>query len=463
MRAFTHIRPRELVRGMSQVSEHPDTDFNLPVVAIVGRPNVGKSSLFNAFLGRRVAIVDPTPGTTRDRLSAVVTYSGRTFELHDTAGIVGRAEGELERNVQFQVDVALAIATVVVFVVDASEGLTGEDARIAERLRKTGARTILVANKLDRRNAVWNAAEFHQLGLGAPLPTAAVHRRGIDELRDAVAAALPQSSQPIQPPLMRLAIVGKQNVGKSTLANRFAKKERVVVSPLPGTTRDAIEIPCRYKNSFFVVIDTAGFRKKGKEQATTDLWSRQRAQQAIRSADVVLFLIDAVEKIGMVEKSIAAEIVERGIPCVICINKWDMVRGEASARDYDKYVARTLPSLSFAPISFISALQGTNVTKTLDLARDLFRQAHTRVPTAELNAVVHRICDAHLPGSTGAGLARVYYAAQIGTAPVRIVLFVNDPRSFSAQYVRFLEHKLRNELPFAEIPIKLILRGRSRT
>jgi GTP-binding protein len=262
---------------------------------------------------------------------------------------------------------------------------------------------------------------------------------------------------------MRIAIVGRRNVGKSTLANRFAKKERVVVSMQPGTTRDAVEIPCRLKKGFFIAIDTAGLRKKGKEQATTDLWSRQRTQQAIRSADVVLFLLDALEKVGEVDKRIAAEVVECGIPCVICINKWDLARGKASAEDYDKYVARALPALSFAPISFVSALQGTNVAKTLDLARELFRQAHTRVPTAELNAVVRRICETHLPRSLGPGLARIYYATQIGTAPVRIVIFVNDPRHFSRQYLQFLKHRLRNVLPFAEIPIMLVLKSRSGT
>ncbi|MDQ7779805.1 MAG: ribosome biogenesis GTPase Der [Planctomycetota bacterium] len=432
------------------------------VVAIVGRPNVGKSSLFNALVGMRAAIVDPTPGTTRDAVARTVTEAGRTFELVDTAGMIGDADDKIEKCIQRQVALALETATLVVFAVDASEGVTGADNRIAARLRSARAQVVVVANKIDRKSAMWTVAEVHRLGLGEPFLVSAAHRTGIRELKRAIAARLPQQtvSVPAAPPVIRIAVLGRQNVGKSTLVNRLARQERVLVDSTPGTTRDAVEVRCGTGDAAFIAVDTAGLKKKGTAQTTIDLWSRHRTFMALRQADVALFLTDATEKIGEIDKRIAADIVENTVPCVVCVNKWDLARGKAVSSDYRAYLDRMLPALSFAPISVMSALDGTNVANTVKVARELVKQSRTRIGTGQLNQVLRRITESYSPQSVDMGLARVYFATQVGVAPVHIVLFVNNPRKFSRRYLSFLKQRLRSMLPFAEVPIRLSLRGR---
>ena len=437
--------------------------MNLPTAAIVGRPNVGKSTLFNALLGRRVAIVEPTRGVTRDRVAATLTHGGVTFQLIDTGGIGVADPDGLSAHVERQIEVALAEADVLVMVADVRDGVFPDDKAIAARLRELGKPIILVVSKVESPAHEAAVGEFHELGIGDPLAVSALHRKGLPKLLDAIVAGFPPGLAVQAPEVaMKLAIVGRRNVGKSTLVNAIAGEERVIVSEVPGTTRDAVDVHFEKDGKTFVVIDTAGVRKPGKIRSPIEFYSLVRARRSIQRADVVLLMLDATSDIVQLDKRLAREVAEQVKPCVIVVNKWDLARGKMSTGDYAAYLQSTLPLLDYAPISFISAKLGKRLMPTIELAQRLFKQANRRATTSQVNRALEEAVRLRSPKPRKGKIARVFYATQTGVAPPTFLVFVNDPTLLNQPYRRYLASALRRRLPFPEVPIKLEFRPRPR-
>ena len=451
---------------MTPTAMPPDSDLpaGLPCVAIVGRPNVGKSTLFNAIAGRRIAIVEPTRGVTRDRVSATVEHDDGAFELVDTGGIGVDDSDGLTAHIERQIRVAIEQADLILFLVDAHDGLLPADCDIANRLREIDKPVLLVANKVDDARQEPAALEFFRLGLGEPHAVSALHRRGCDGLRDALAAAVPPGAgaQP-RPVAMRLAIVGRRNVGKSTFVNALAGEERMIVSEFPGTTRDAVDVRFEKDGKCFVAIDTAGVRKRRRLATSIEFYSMVRARKSIARADVVLLLLDVTQEIVELDKRLAAEVADQIKPCVIVGNKWDLAKGQMATGDYADYLGTRLPMLDYAPLTFTSANLGRRLLPTIELAQQLFKQAHTRAATAQVNQALEQAAAARSPRPRRGRRARLYYATQVDVAPPTIVVFVNDPRLVDAPYKRYLAGALRRALPYPEIPIALQFRPRRRT
>ncbi len=436
--------------------------MSLPVVAIVGRPNVGKSSLLNRLLGRRISIVDAIPGVTRDRVGAPWALGDGDdcgyAELVDTGGMGIVDSDDLSEHVEAQIDTAVVDAAVILFIVDAREGLTPLDRRVAERLRVEDTPVILVANKVDQADVATEIGDLHRLGFGEPLMVSAKHSVGLSDLRDAVAAALgDQAGEPPDDNVMKLAIVGKRNAGKSTLINYLAGEQRVIVSETPGTTRDSVDVAVARDGRRLVVIDTAGLRKRRKVDGGIDFYSHHRSLRSVRRADVVAMMIDASVKVSQVDKQLAGEIAGEEKPAVIVVNKWDLARDVTTTDDYADYFAKTFPHLSFAPIAFTTATEGLNVWRMVDVAEQLYVQSRTRVGTAEINEAIEDILKLRGPShKAGTRPPKIRYA------PPTIVLFVNDPRSFDTSFRRFLVNRLRARLPYSEVPIRLLVRRGSK-
>jgi len=432
----------------------------LPKVAIVGRPNVGKSSLFNALARRRIAIVEPTAGVTRDRISAIVESDGRWFELVDTGGMDFETSQALAADVKQQIEYAIAEASVIVFAVDVQVGRQPLDERIAERLRSVQVPVLVAANKADNERLAQNAGEFHAFGYEPVIAVSAKHGRGRHELTEAVVARLPADAD--QPPgqvAMKIAVVGKRNAGKSTFINALAGAERVIVSEIPGTTRDAVDIRFEKDGLTYVAIDTAGIRKRKSVANDIEYYSLTRAMDSIRRADVVLLLIDAPTPISQVDKHLGAAIVAEMKPVVLVINKWDLAKGLATTDDFAEYIEKMLPGLAYAPLAFTTSKDAKNILATIDLARHLFKQAQTRVTTGELNRVIESAIRLRHPPSPQVVLPKVYFATQVAVCPPTVVLFVNNPDLFEEPYRRYIENRFREELPFPEVPIRLVLRA----
>jgi GTP-binding protein len=436
----------------------------LPVVAIVGRPNVGKSALFNRLAGRRIAIVEPTSGVTRDRLTAEVAHAGRRFELTDTGGMGIHDVDGLDADIRRQIDEALRQADVIVFVVDARDGIVPLDRQVAERLRHVGKPVFLAANKVETPALEQEAAAFFALGLGAPLCVSAQHGIGREDLLDRLVVALPtapsaeESNAPAAAPLL-LAIVGRRNVGKSTFVNALAREERMIVSERPGTTRDAVDVRFERDGRTFVAIDTAGVRRRASIADSIEFYSQARTDQSIRRADVVVLMLDAAVPLGLIEKQIAAAVVEHHKPCVLAVNKWDL-HGNVPTEEFRRYIDVRLRGLAYAPIVFTTSKTGRNVASVVQIAQVLHRQARTRVTTGELNRVVMEALEIRRPRPRGGRIPKVFYATQTDVAPPTILLFVNDPAIFDEGYRRYLANHLRGRLPFAEVPIELRWRAR---
>ena len=440
--------------------------MSLPIVAIVGRPNVGKSSLLNCIAGRRIAIVDPTPGVTRDRISVTCALGAeedaRYVELVDTGGMGIEDTGELTEHVETQIVYAIEAAALVIFLVEAREGLTPLDRHVAEQLRPHNTPVILAANKVDQVGLATEAAEFHRLGFGEPMMISATHSQGIADLLEKMEAALSDVPLDTPPqPVMKLAVVGKRNCGKSTFINALAGTERVIVSEMPGTTRDSVDVTVDLGGRTFTLIDTAGIRKRKSLAGNIEFYSRHRAMRSIRRADVVALMIDASVPVSQVDKGLAGEITEQFKPCLMVVNKWDLARDSAAGEDYSEYLTKTFPPLSCAPISLTVATEGVNVRQTIKLAEELFDQARTRVTTGELNSIFADIVALRGPShKTGTRPPKIFYVSQVATGPPTIVCFVNNLKSFQGTYQRFLLNRLHERLPFSEIPIRLIFRPR---
>jgi GTP-binding protein len=433
----------------------------LPVVAIVGRPNVGKSSLLNCLAKRRISIVDPTAGVTRDRVGVILDVDDVYFELVDTGGYGIDDRDGLTEQVETQIQFAVASATLVLFIVDAHEGVTPLDRRVAELLRRQKVEVILVANKVDTPQDALLIAELNGLGFGEPIPISALHLRGRSELLEAVLDRIrPLAGERPPDPALKLAIVGKRNAGKSTFINCLAGEERVIVSEVPGTTRDSIDVRFEKDGQVYVAIDTAGIRKERKMADSIEYYGFTRAERSIRRADVVLFFIDSTVPVGEVDKRLGGYIAEQHKPCILVINKWDLAKDRADTETYGDYLAQILPNLDYAPVAFVTATESRNVQSVLDLAKVLYKQAATRLATRRLNEALMEVVSLRGPSAKhGTGRPKIYYGTQIGICPPTLVLFVNNPSLIRPEYQRFLVNQLRERLPFAEVPIRLLLRS----
>ncbi len=437
--------------------------MNIPVVTIVGRPNVGKSSLLNCLARRRISIVEPTSGVTRDRVSTEIRHHDYVFELVDTGGMGVEDVDGLTEDIEIQIETALAMADLILFVVDVREGIMPLDTMVAEKLRHLGKKTLLVVNKVDTPKFEYQIAEFSRLGFGSPHPISAVEGFGRSELLDKVTSLLPAQSRESDAaePIMKLAIVGKRNAGKSTLINTLAREQRVIVSEVAGTTRDSIDVRFEVEGKQFLAIDTAGVRKKKQVHDSIEFYSMARAERSIRRADVVLFLIDATLKVSEVDKKLGDYIITENKPCIIVINKWDLSQGVATQK-YNEYIYKCLPGLSFAPISCISAKNNEHVVEMVHLAMDLYEQTNTRVTTSELNQALQDALSLHRPTRKKSRSPKIYYATQVSAAPPTFILFVNDPKLFDSDYERYLTNQLQKKLPFAEVPLKFHYRARTK-
>lgn len=433
----------------------------MPVVAIVGRPNVGKSSLFNALAGRRISIVEPTAGVTRDRISTIVEMDDNYFELMDTGGYGVEDIDDLTEHIESQINLAIERSHLVLFLVDVQASITPLDRQIAELLRKRNLPVLLAANKADTPREEEQAGEFFKLGFDEPICVSALHGRGLKELWKRIQDEI-SHIEIVRPAeaVMKLAVVGRRNVGKSTFINSLAGEERMIVSEVPGTTRDAVDVRFERDGRCFVAIDTAGIRKKGKmSQNSIEFYSYTRALHSIRRADVVLFFLDAIAMISQVDKKLARTITDMYKPCIIVVNKWDLAKDRATTDQYGEYLDQLLPGLSYAPISFITAKDAKNVQSLLDLAAHLYKQAGAAVTTAQLNKALETITSERAPAARRkVGLPKIYYGTQVASRPPTLMLFVNDPAKIDENYQRYLINRLRELLAFAEVPIRLLLR-----
>lgn len=432
-----------------------------PIAAIVGRPNVGKSSLFNMLAGRRIAIVDPTAGVTRDRIATPLEHQGRWFELIDTGGIGIVDADALEADVERQITHALDAASVILFVVDIRDGAMPLDFDVADRLRATNKPVIFIANKADDAKQDVHAAELYRLGFGDPLLASANSRRAREEILNRIVAALPNADDtPPDDPALKLAIVGRRNVGKSTFINALAREDRVIVSEIPGTTRDSIDVRFERDGKTYLAIDTAGVRKRGSLAGDIEFYSLHRAERSIRRADVVLHFFDARAKLGRVDKQLAEYVIDNHKPSIFCVNKWDLAKDFVTTDKMGEYIRKIFPMLDYVPIAFVTAKQGKNALRTLQLAAQLHKQAGRRIATGELNRLLQQALDANPPPLRFNRQGRLYYAAQVAVHPPTIALVVNGPELFDDTYLRYLIKVLRDEGPYSEVPIKLLLRPR---
>jgi GTP-binding protein len=436
----------------------------IPKVAIIGRPNVGKSSLFNWLAGRRIAIVDPTAGVTRDRVTAPIEAGGRWFELVDTGGIGIVDADDLEADVEKQISNAIQEASVVLFLVDARAGRAPLDEMVAERLRKLGKPVFLVANKCDSAELDSSTSDFCEFGYDDVMPVSAQQNRGKEELLNRIVKLLPPPDAELPPKdvAMKLAIVGRRNTGKSTFVNALAQSERMIVSEMPGTTRDSVDVRFERDGLTFIAIDTAGVRKKGKVQNDVEFYSLARAERSIRRADVVLMFHDSVETISQVDKQLAGYVLSYHKPAIFVVNKWDLLSKQLATGQFADYLRKVFPSLDYVPIAFITAKASRNVYALLNLAQNLFKQAGARVTTGELNRAVRTALDANPPPSRMNRRPKVFFATQVASYPPTIVLFTNGPELFDNTYQRYLLGTFRDNLPFHEVPIQLYIRGKRR-
>jgi len=431
-----------------------------PIVAIVGRPNVGKSTLFNRLVGKRLAIIEDLPGTTRDRLYADIAWRDSSLTIIDTGGLFPIPPSELAQRVKEQVEVAIEEADVIIFLVDVVDGGTIMDKEIAEILRRCDKPVMLAANKADNERRQSEALQFYELALGDPLPISAYHDIGIDELLDKVVDNLPFFPPEEELEMMKVAIVGRPNVGKSMLLNAILGQERAIVTDTPGTTRDAIDTIFEYNGDCMLLIDTAGIRRRGRIEGGIERYSVARALRAIGRADVALLLTEATEAITAQDAHIAGYIQQAFKGMVLVVNKWDLVEEVADRRQYATEIQQKLKFMPYTPILFVSAKFGRGVENVLTAAREVFEERKKRIPTSLLNTVIRDAVAAHAPPSVGGKRLKILYATQAEKSPPTFVLFVNDASLMHFSYQRYLENRLRQSFGFQGTPLRLIFKRR---
>jgi len=433
-----------------------------PIVAIVGRTNVGKSTLLNRLAGRQVAVVADLPGTTRDRVFAFVSWQGQELTVVDTGGWQTNPQGSLEQKVKQQVEAAIAQADVIIFLVDVKDGAIAADEEIAGVLRAANKPIILAVNKVDSTKQANQVADFYRLGMGEPIAISAHHNRGIDELMDAVLASLPPEPIGIaESTEAKLAIVGRPNVGKSTLLNALLGDERAIVHESPGTTRDSLDAIVKWDDKEILLVDTAGIKRRGRVNAGVDYYSLLRALQAINRCDVALLLIDASEFITAQDMHIAGYIIEVGKGMMLVVNKWDLVPRE-QRQEFKGNLERRLRFVSYTPVIYISAKLGQGINRILPLAWEIWQERQKRIPQSEVDELIKQAVNSYPPPRTGSRRLNVGRAYQDESQPATFVLKVNDPKLVHFSYRRYLENKLRQGFGFRGVPLRLIFTKASR-
>ena len=435
------------------------------VVAIVGRPNVGKSTLFNALSGEKISIVKDVPGVTRDRIYADCQWRGTTFQMIDTGGIEPESEDVILKQMRRQAELAMDIADVIVFITDVKAGVTVSDEEVAQLLRRTNKPVILVCNKCDRVGAPPDELyEFYNLGLGDPLPISAGKKLGIGELLDAIYDNFGDVGPEIEDDeTIRVAVIGKPNAGKSSLINKILGEERVIVSDIAGTTRDAIDTYFENSHGKYIFVDTAGIRRKNKVYDKLEKYSVLKAKAAIEKANVCLIMIDATEGVTEQDEKIAGLAHENGKGVIIVINKWDLVeKGNNTLENYRKQVYDKLSYLSYAPIIFISTVTGQRVEKLFEMINEVDKQNSQRISTGLLNDVLADAVTITQPPSDKGRRLKVYYMTQVSTRPPTFVIFVNSKELMHFSYVRYIENHLRKQFGFSGTPIHMIIRERKK-
>lgn len=449
-----------------------------PLIALVGRPNVGKSTLFNRLVGERMAVTDEIPGTTRDRLMADFDWRGRIFQVVDTGGIevyqpkgtrdeAPLAEGSADFVPQIKAQALMAVndADLVIMLVDIDAGITAADEEIAEILRRSEKPVLVAANKADHVKHADDAVEFYALGLGEVFAVSAIHGLGVGDLLDVVYEALegerfPENDE--EDDHLKIAIVGRPNVGKSSLLNRLLGEDRVIVSPIAGTTRDAIDTDIMYFGERVTLIDTAGIRRRGKIEPGVEKFSVVRANKAMERADVVLLVIDATDGITEQDQHIGGYVMEANKSVVVVVNKWDAVEKESlTAHEFTQQVKAKFDFLPNPPVIFISALTGQRIHEVLEAAQRVYEGRHYRIPTSELNRLIRDSYQKHTPPIRGTRRLKLMYASQVAIAPPIILFHVNDPKLVHFTYKRFLENQIREVYPFEGTPLRLSFRSRN--
>ena len=429
-------------------------------MAIIGRQNVGKSTLLNRLAGRRISIVEDLPGTTRDRIFATVEWLGNEFTLIDTGGLETKADSGISKGVNDQIKAAISEADVIVFLVDVRDGVTPTDLDIADMLRRAHKPVLLVANKADNDKFEAEAVAFYELGIGEPMAISAQHGRGTAELLDKLITMLP-GVPPVEaePDMMKVAIVGRPNVGKSALLNALLGKERVIVSEIPGTTRDAVDTKFDFKGQNMLLIDTAGIRRRGRFGDGVERYSVVRALRAIERADIALLVIDASEPFTAQDAHIGGYIHQMAKGAVLVVNKWDLIT-DKNMPEWDKHIKGQLKFMPYAPVVYISAKSGQGVDTVMPQVCQVYQERLKRVPTPEVNSVIHKAAAAHsLTGTHGKQL-KILYATQPEVNPPTFVFFVNDTKLVHFSYQRYLENKLRQAFGFAGTPLRLVFKAR---
>ncbi len=435
--------------------------MKLPVVAIVGRPNVGKSSLFNMLAGKRISIVDPTAGVTRDRVGYTLAVGDRFVELTDTGGMGIEDHDNLTEDVERQIRTAIDEAAVVLFVVDMRDGVMPLDQHVAEKLRRMNKPVIFVANKADEPRIDAGVGDLFSLGYGAPICVSANSKRGRDELLQAVLDKLPDAPTAApESPELKIAIVGRRNVGKSTFINSLAQAERVIVSEVAGTTRDSVDVRFERDGKAFVAIDTAGVRKRKSLATDIEFYSLHRAERSIRRADVVLHFFDPRLRVSRVDKQLTEYILAHHKPAVFVVNKWDLAKDTLPTEKWADYLRKVFPMLDYVPIAFVTATKGKNVYRLLNLAQQLHKQAGKRAKTGELNRVLQDALLANTPPMRNNRVPKLYYASQVATHPPTVVVVTNGPDLFDNTYVKYLTKRVRDSFAFGEVPVRFILKSK---
>ncbi len=431
-----------------------------PIVAIVGRPNVGKSTLFNMLVGERISIVQDTPGVTRDRIYADATWLNYSFTLMDTGGIEPETKNRMLLHMREQAEMAIEMADVVLFLVDVQTGLIDADCQVADMLRKARKRIVLVVNKVDNiQKQMMDVYEFYNLGLGEPYPISSLGKTGLGEMLDELVSLFPQDQVTDEEERPRVAIVGKPNVGKSSIINKLLGENRVIVSDIPGTTRDAVDTVITFGGREYVFIDTAGLRRKNKIKEEIERYSILRTVSAVERADVTMLVIDAVEGVTEQDAKIAGIAHERGRGMVIVVNKWDAVeKDNQSVKKYTDNIRRTLSFLPYAQIVFVSAMTGQRMPKLFDYLDVAIQNHSLRIATGVLNDILAEAVAMQQPPSDRGRRLKIYYMTQVGVRPPTFVIFVNKKKLMHFSYTRYLENQIRETFGFTGTPLKFFIR-----